>query len=551
MQNRIGISFMNTMGNLIFLSSAVKVLRNWGVKNIDLITDLDTADLFQQKRSDILKDLGSKIFDKIIENKDVKINEYKKIYSTKWSQLPHPRGCKKYDNIIWMKRGIHEVTLYLSMIGATLDDFDGYIFPITENPELPKTEKTRIALANASGSEQARLKSWNKFPELSESLIEIGFEVILVGLENELEGCKSTYDFRGKLSIYETARVIQQCQITIASSTGLAVISDVVKTPVVMIEGPIPSFKGCPLQADYEIVRKYISCAPCFQSQFWKLCNKADCMNLIKPEDVLKATFKLISKPKKKKIIINKFKIKSEVTIKEKILKRKILYAFSVFGRYELTKRCLESFGDSKYIKGKIIFANDHILDLRLEKLFLSFQDSTCLKIEQQVTSNIRSTHVLNSILKYIRNQKIEFDYFVMLDSDLLFKEYWIQRLIKLYETTNNEFKIWCSSGLNNEYNDKFNPSMLDSNIYESEFGKYRLRGNALQCIVIPRNIFDKELGVFDTTKYSSDLSKCEEFCKKGYKSLISVPSLVEHIGANYSMLRHSSGTYSKDFVDE
>lgn len=553
METRVGISFFNTMGNLIFLSAAVKVLRNWGYQNIDLITDLKSPGITKNQRN-VLIDLGSKIFDKVLDKADCKIENYQKIYSCGFSKVPH--FGKDVKTINWKETGIHEILLYLNMIGATWNDFDGYIFPISESPILPEKKSLRIGLANAHGTEQAKKKSWSKFPELSKQLIKMGFETVLVGLDGELEGCEFTYDYRGKCSIYETAKVIQQCDVMIATSTGLGIISDVVKTPLVMIDGPMPVTKFHPIQTNFTNVRKYISCAPCAYTQLWNYCTSIRCMDLIQPKDVIESLIKFLPKMGEPRCIETLVSTRDSYkpSKKEILLKRSIAYMVSVKDRFEMTKNFFESFKDSKPLPGSLFILNDNSNDPRileyLNKLKIKDIDIVIKNADiSKVKYNVDSIHCCNELIKMARDSKIDFDYYLFQDSDAIFKQYWIQKMILQYEEVSKSQKLWGVSGFNNSLNDKYFPDSTSTDIYENEFGKYRLRGSLLFNILIPKEIFNGDFGTYNPLAHSSDLSKSEEMINKGYCGLITIPSLVEHIGAYSSLLRFGSvGTTSSDF---
>jgi ADP-heptose:LPS heptosyltransferase len=197
----------------------------------------------------------------------------------------------------WHNEGIHEVQEYLEMIGATWKDFDGYLLEPDDGPILDMPS-LRIALANCSSTNQALKKSWDKFPELSRVLTDLGYEVILLGLGDELDGCIG-HDLRNTLTIKQACKALSQVDLLIAVSTGLTVVADAVKTPVLLLEGPMPTFKAHPLLSKFQIVRKYISCAPCWQKSLWYMCNDPTCMSSIQVGDVIQGMFKFLPKMKR------------------------------------------------------------------------------------------------------------------------------------------------------------------------------------------------------------------------------------------------------------
>ena len=59
----VAITFNNRLGNFIFMTSAVKILRSWGYKKIDLISD---ASFLNTPAAELAAD----VFDKIVVSVD-------------------------------------------------------------------------------------------------------------------------------------------------------------------------------------------------------------------------------------------------------------------------------------------------------------------------------------------------------------------------------------------------------------------------------------------------------------------------------------------------
>ncbi len=561
MQTCVAIAFSNTLGNLIFLSAAVKILRHWNYEKIDLITDKNFI-VNQDRITAAINSYGRFIFDNVKTYYNP--NEYDKLFYCQWSMPVCISEYLKKNGIVsttidWNKTGVHEVQLYLEMIGASWQDFDGYVFDVCElKSDLPKTNKIRIALANANGTEQASKKQWPHFASFSKELIKIGFEIVLVGLSDELTDCTSTYDFRGKLSIFETGRVLQQCDLLVASSCGLTVVADAVKIPILLIEGPMCTSRAHPLQSKYDIVRKYIQCAPCFQTAFWDKCKVPICMTDIKPSEVIKKLFQFLPKSKNQSYrrIINyndNFKDTTNESIKN--LDKKCIYCTSVHNRYYEFKRFIDSFIQSNPLKGTLLILNDNSYDPRIKSLIseLSINNieikyfESDLNIIDKKKYKIDSIRVNNFLFEKIKEYKKDtFDYIVCMDSDTIFKLYWLQKSILAFEEAKQKHKIWGVSPLNNLVN-YFDKTVTDEKIYENSISKYRLRGGLCINFILPENFIDT-FGMYNENASSSDLSKSSELLKKGYKGMVLVPSMIQHIGALYSTFRHRTGVIAEDF---
>jgi len=286
----VGVTFMNGIGNFILFTAVIKILRHRRV-NITLITD----ERFLSNEA--LLELSEGIFDDIVY--DFEPDKFDVVYVFPWCipksvQMKSELVDLEKTTTLWYASGIHEVQMYLEGIGATWKDYEGFILtPIYV--ELPKTDKIKIVLSNCSGTEMAKKKSWENFPELSQILLDLGYDIYLIGIGDELENCAG-HNFVNKLSIRETASVIEQCDLMIATSTGNVHIADAVNTPILLIEGPILTTKNHPLNVNYDIVRTYISCAPCFQKAIWNICKHKTCMKDIIPAGVVQRMLSFIPK---------------------------------------------------------------------------------------------------------------------------------------------------------------------------------------------------------------------------------------------------------------
>lgn len=143
-------------------------------------------------------------------------------------------------------------------------------------------------------------KRWTEqgFIELIKILKEnYNSELNLVGSKSENEVCtfiQSQIDFSinnycGRLSIEESAELIDSSDLVISNDSGIMHIAAARKVPVIAIYGStVPEFGFLPFRTPYEIVQKDINCRPCTHIGR-ESCPKKhfDCMNLIRSNDVL------------------------------------------------------------------------------------------------------------------------------------------------------------------------------------------------------------------------------------------------------------------------
>ncbi len=543
--DRLAVGFVNGLGNFIFLTAAVKVLRNWGYHDITLITDRDN---FHNKRNwDLLNEIYPYAFDYLETAFDE--SKYDRFFLCAWSRPGLSVSYIQNNNrgvpdIRWHTTGYHEVELYLKMVGASWKDFDGYLFNVADQPEL-SSPHPRIALAQCSDSGQSVKKSWPYFSELSLKLQELGYSVVLTGYGNELADCVFDEDFRNKTTISEVGKVLSQCDLLVAPSTGLTVVADAVKTPVLLLEGPMFTARAHPLLTDYQIVRSFISCAPCFQTPVWSLCNDALCMKNITVNQVLK---KIITyKPIKYKRVFNGFDVEP-VSQYSHHNGCRIAYMFACQDRYPLFRDCLTSFKDSKPLQGTLFVLNDSSLDPRLTDFIKNFEIDG-IKIEYMVIpfkharcKGVRTAILYNKLQRMVFDADESFDYVTFVDSDLLFRPGWIQKEIDIYEEVRKHLKVSAITGFG--YRNR-----NDSTTHGCRYGKYcmnpRISGQFLMSFEFMRDVF----GLFDENATSADISKFDELAKQDYVGVKISPSVIQHAGTYASSLRTKPGAFVEDFI--
>jgi len=537
---RVAVCFLNGVGNFIFLTAAIKVLKRWGYE-VDLITDEKFL------KHPALMEISDGIFGRI-RTKYVE-DGYKKVFIFNWSVPAAVR--RKVKTINWQEQGIHEVQHYLDCIGASWDDFDGYIFKPDLKPKIRKKDFT-IALANCSRTNQAVKKRWDKFPELSEVLQDLGYQVVLLGLDGELEGCKGI-DYTGKLTLRQTAKVLQQCNLLISPSTGLSVVADAVGTSVLLLEGPMTTPKSHPLLVNYAVVRKYVACAPCFQKSTWWMCKKPVCMTRIEVGDVIQKMLNFIPKMYRPR---RKVFVKKEKAVKGRKFKcdGKVAYCVACFNRYHLLKSFLKSFKESEPQEGHVLFLNDGSTDPRVKKALLDFKVDgievhyfEADQAAQRHRCRCPSCASYNFLLK--KAEKIEdVDYLAVCDPDAIFKPFWAQRMILTLEYARRHHE---GVGLCSCFNAKHPVYDVaeSQQVFSSPYGQYRLKRGVNLLFLMRKDFFKNDFGLFDVEENSADLSKNAELAQKGFWSVVLQPSMAQHMGAfASSFVRLKRCLFAEDF---
>ncbi|MBL8148886.1 MAG: lipopolysaccharide heptosyltransferase II [Blastocatellia bacterium] len=102
----------------------------------------------------------------------------------------------------------------------------------------------------------------------------------------------------GSTTIKEVAALIKRCNLVICNDSGLMHVSVAVDTPVVAIYGPTDYRRTAPIGNIHTIVRKNLSCSPCFRlegdAQVQK-CTHHDCLNKLEVNEVIEAVERKIS----------------------------------------------------------------------------------------------------------------------------------------------------------------------------------------------------------------------------------------------------------------
>ncbi len=100
-----------------------------------------------------------------------------------------------------------------------------------------------------------------------------------------IDGC-------GKLSINQLAALIRKCGVYISADSAPLHVAAAVKTPFVALFGPTDSARHLPPARDFAVIKKDLSCSPCYKSK----CSSPKCMETISAEEVLEAVDKLLNK---------------------------------------------------------------------------------------------------------------------------------------------------------------------------------------------------------------------------------------------------------------
>jgi len=153
-----------------------------------------------------------------------------------------------------------------------------------------------VGMHPGSGIHQAGFKRWpkEKFARLADWIINsYKASVILFGgteeisLANDIQNLMSSSPIilTGKATLAQTAALIKKCQLFFSNDSGLLHVACAVKTPTISIFGPTDYKKTGPYSDSSTIIRKDLSCSPCYVGKPVH-CSHLDCIHSIKVNDV-------------------------------------------------------------------------------------------------------------------------------------------------------------------------------------------------------------------------------------------------------------------------
>jgi lipopolysaccharide heptosyltransferase II len=227
-----------------------------------------------------------------------------------------------YNIEVKMIPGTHEVERHLCLAEHLHCKKTDYPINLKVYPEDHKFAEIFFAehfplgarvLGISSGTSLAQnWKQWDikKIAEVCDrSIDEFGFGVLLFGSsdllpEQDLLSKHMKNDFVscvGKTTIRQAVALIAKCDLMLASDTGLMHIGDAMGTPTLGIFGPTDHNRTGPWGKGNTIIRKEVSCSPCYTISDMSAsaaieCPHHDCLNSISSADVILEVEKYIKK---------------------------------------------------------------------------------------------------------------------------------------------------------------------------------------------------------------------------------------------------------------
>ena len=178
------------------------------------------------------------------------------------------------------------------------------LYVSTQQPkETARSSDLRICLVpGGTTTHKWRYKHWLYFEQLGDALLQKYpvAQICIIGTEDDhieegLAESDRVIDLRGKLSLKETAWVLQNSNLAIGNDCGPMHIADAVKTPSVIIFGPTCEIKNGPSFPKSVTIRHEVPCAPCQYGKKILTCKDPICMNELHVDTILGEAEKLLA----------------------------------------------------------------------------------------------------------------------------------------------------------------------------------------------------------------------------------------------------------------
>ena len=287
--------FRTGIGNFILFTPALQALASMDESGkIDLCTDPVWTDYRKNAILDIWERLP--FVNKVYSYTEVDHSKYNKWFWTHWTSAGYAKELfeskKYYDAPSWDKMVEHESDYYMRMLRENY----GYIGKKPKQcivpapaPILDMQTRHRVVFCNGGFGDIGVFKKWPYFAGLAFA-IKHYFEdtiTIKVGANKEMDDVKTDVDYVDKLTITETAKVIQQADVMVTTDTGNMHIADALGIPIIALWGGSAMAKNMPIQAKTKIINLGLDCQPCMQEGGYRACLEYKCMTQITVGEVM------------------------------------------------------------------------------------------------------------------------------------------------------------------------------------------------------------------------------------------------------------------------
>ncbi|MCG2740187.1 MAG: glycosyltransferase family 9 protein [Syntrophaceae bacterium] len=156
----------------------------------------------------------------------------------------------------------------------------------------------RFVAVNPVAFWETKLWEDERFAELCDRIrLELGIGVVLTGGEagplERIRGRMRTkaVNLGGRTTLRELACLYRQASLLVSTDSGPMHLAAAMGTPVVALFGPTDPARTGPCGPGHRVIRRVLSCAPCFR----KRCDNPRCMTEISVEEVFEAVREMLA----------------------------------------------------------------------------------------------------------------------------------------------------------------------------------------------------------------------------------------------------------------
>jgi ADP-heptose:LPS heptosyltransferase len=166
-----------------------------------------------------------------------------------------------------------------------------YFCNITKPHDIKKIDRLICVVPGSKNNFRWRNKRWPYFAELISNLLVAypHYRIAIIGTVEDTISLEASSgridDYRGRLSLSETAWVLSRSDIAIGNDCGPMHIADAVRVPSVVIFGPSCELKNGPRNNGI-VLSSAVACRPCQYSESLLNCDSPICMSEISVGDV-------------------------------------------------------------------------------------------------------------------------------------------------------------------------------------------------------------------------------------------------------------------------
>ncbi len=207
----------------------------------------------------------------------------------------------------------YEVNSFIKLLAPLVDSVAEPEIPfLTIAANLADKAKTllswfsnRPVIAIFPGS-SIKERKWghDRFHQTAKLLSEKGYGIAVVGGKGDIrageeiiQGLPNSINYSGKLSLPETAAVLNECSLLITGDSGIMHVGYGLGIKIVALFGPGREKKWAPRGNHCIIINKHLPCSPCTTYGYTPRCKiGAVCMKQITVEEVFSAAMQLLTR---------------------------------------------------------------------------------------------------------------------------------------------------------------------------------------------------------------------------------------------------------------